>query len=33
MFTAFDILEEAVDNTLTNAFRNGVADRMSGHRR
>jgi S-methylmethionine-dependent homocysteine/selenocysteine methylase/tRNA1(Val) A37 N6-methylase TrmN6 len=28
--TAFDILPEAVDNTLTNAFRNGVADRMTG---
>jgi S-methylmethionine-dependent homocysteine/selenocysteine methylase len=28
--TAFDIQPEAVDNTLTNAFRNGVADRMTG---
>ncbi len=28
--TAFDILPEAVNNTLTNAFRNGVADRMTG---
>ncbi len=28
--TAFDIQKEAVDNTLTNAFRNGVADRMNG---
>jgi homocysteine S-methyltransferase len=28
--TAFDILKEAVDNTLTNAFRNGVSDRMTG---
>ena len=28
--TAFDIQPEAVDNTLTNAFRNGVSDRMEG---
>ena len=28
--TAFDIQKEAVDNTLTNAFRNGVADKMTG---
>lgn len=28
--TAFDILPEAVDNTLMNAFRNGVADKMEG---
>ena len=28
--TAFDILPAAVDNTLTNGFRNGVADRMTG---
>lgn len=28
--TAFDILPEAVNNTLTNAFRNGVADCMTG---
>ena len=28
--TAFDIQQEAVDNTLTNAFRNGVSERMTG---
>ena len=28
--TAFDILPKAVNNTLTNAFRNGVADRVVG---
>ncbi len=27
---AVDIQKEAVDNTLTNAFRNGVADKMTG---
>ena len=28
--TAVDIQSKAVDNTLTNAFRNGVADKMTG---